>query len=219
MYSLGGTDCACPYSGMDQSGWPRVRRPGDDTLNGVAKWSRAVLRPRGTLLLVSLLVALSLSCQPGTPEEPIVDPAQSELRTAIAGAFNLDELKVEFATLAVRVARSGCAGVEESLSGEPSRVLISLTNSAIASKFISSDGKFQHGPGGIGSVPVLVIAVEGQSKKAPGEQAPTDRSFIFVETVADPDFTTCTIEDTPLLLEYTDRAYGSFEFELIELPQ
>lgn len=177
-----------------------------------------MLHSRGTLLLVSLLVALSLSCQPGTPEEPVVDPAQSELRTAIAGAFNLDELKVEFATLAVRVAQSGCAGVDESLSGEPSRVLISFTNSAVASRFISSEGKFQHGPGGSGSVPVLVIAVEGQSEKTPGVQALTDRAFVFVETLADPDFTTCRVEDAQLVIHYADGFTGSFEFEPIQLP-
>ena len=172
-----------------------------------------MLRSKGTLLLVSVMFTLVLSCQSGALAEPTVDPVQTELHTAIAGTFTLDELKVEFATLAIRVARSGCAGVDESLSGEPSRVLISLTNSATASRFISSEGKFQHGPGGIGSVPVFVITVEGQSKKAP-----IDRAFVFVEPLADPDFTTCSLEVAPLVIEYADRFYGTFEFEPIELP-
>jgi len=177
-----------------------------------------VLRSKGALLLISALFTLALSCQSGTLAEPTVAPVQSELRTAISGTFNLDELKVEFAALAIRVAQSGCAGVDERLSGEPSRVLISLTHSVIANRLISSDGKFQHGPGGSGSVPVFVIAVEGPGKKAPGGQAPIDRAFVFVETLTDPDFKTFKIENAPLANEYTAQFTGKFEFEPIQLP-
>lgn len=178
----------------------------------------SLVRTKGLLLLIAALMALSLSCQSDASAEPTVDPVQDELRTAIAGVFTIDELKVEFARLAIRVARSGCAGVDESLSGAPARVLISLTNSATASKFISSEGKFRHGPGGSGSVPVLVVAVEGRSVRTSNDQAPIDRAFVFVEPLAAPDFTTCAVEDAPMVLGYAALFADAFEFESIELP-
>ena len=177
-----------------------------------------MLRPKGTLLLISALLALSLSCQSDTSVEPSVDPVQSELRTAIAGTFTLGELKVEFARLAVRVAQSGCVGVDERLSGEPARMLVSLTGSAVANKLISSVGKFQHGPGGSGSVPVLVVAIEGSTGPVVGLDRPSYRVFVFVEPIADPDFSTCLVLEAPLSPEQTNFIYGNFEFELFKFP-
>ncbi len=169
---------------------------------------------------MSVLVALSLSCRSEASEEPTVDPVQRELRTAIAGTFTADELKVEFARLAVRVAQSGCADADVRLAGKPTRILVSLTDLVrVGSGFVSSKTQFSMmGPGGSGSVGVLVVAVEGPGEQTSGEKSPVDRAFIFVEPIADPDFTTCTIDYAPLVLENTDRLYGSFEFESIELP-
>ena len=177
----------------------------------------SLFRTEGSLLLISVLIALNLSCRSEASAAPTVDPVQSELRTAIAGTFTVDELKVEFARLAVRVAQSGCVGVDERLSGGPARLLVSMTDSAVAGKLISSVGKFQHGPGGSGSVPVLVIAIEGPIEPVVGLPSSRDRAFVFVEPLVDSDFSTCLVREAPLSLDQTDFSYGSFEFELLEL--
>lgn len=172
-------------------------------------------------MLISVLIALSFSCRSEAPVEPTVDPVQSELRTVIAGTHTIDGLKVEFARLAVLIARSGCANIGERLAGEPTRILVSLTDLfRVGSGFVSSKTQFNMmGPGGSGSEPVIVVAVEGPGAQTSGEQSPVNRAFIFVEPLVGPDFTTCKIEDAPLVLEDTDRLYGSFEFELMEIPE
>ena len=70
------------------------------------------------------------------------------------------------------------------------------------------------GPGFIGSESVLVVAVEGQIESETGnERSATPRSFVFVEPVGDPAFTTCVVRESPRLLNQSDFLYGSVDFE------
>ena len=114
--------------------------------------------------------------------------------------------------------------VDERLSGEPTRLLVSLTQSTVAHRFISPDSRLgrQMGPGLIGSESALVVAVEGQIQPESGsdnQPSADPRSFVFVEPVGNPEFTTCVIRESPLLLNQSDFLYGSFDFEPFKLPQ
>ncbi len=175
-----------------------------------------MLRSKRVLFVLSALLALVLWYQSDTRPEPIVYPVQIETRTVVADALTIDDLKLEFVRLAVRVARKGCAHVDERLSGEPTRILVSLTQSTVAHRFISPDSSLvqRMGPGFIGSESALVEAVEGQIESESGnERSATPRSFVFVEPVGNPEFTTCVIRESPLLLNQSDFLYGSFDFE------
>mgnify|MGYP001291321186 FL=1 len=177
-------------------------------------------RSSKTLLLVSALLSLVLSCRSEASEQVTVDPVHSELRTAMAGTFSIGEMKIEFARMAILVAQSGCADADIHLEGEPTRLLVAHTDLIrVSSGFVVSNSQFNMmGPGGSGSVPVLVVAVEGPGELTPGKRSPTDRAFIFVEPLVNPEFTTCTIKNAPLLLESNNQLYGSFEFDLLEIP-
>ena len=174
---------------------------------------------KNTMVLPALfaLVVLCLACNSESPDKSTDDPAQGDLRTVIAGTFDVDDLTTEYAKLAVLVARSGCADVEVRLVGEPTRILASLTNSAIASTYISPIGNFRLGPGGIGSEPVIVVAVEGPTKQASNDLASTTMAFVFVELLTNPEIKGCKIETWPLPLTHTNQSYGALEFEEFEL--
>ena len=179
--------------------------------------TRMLLQNRRILTFTLVLIALSFSCR-STGEPPEVDSAsvQTELRTAIAGIFDLEELKDEFVRLGIEVAKTGCADSDERLSGGPTRLLVALTDSAKTSFLIKSP-KFQLGPGGSGGEPVLVIGVDGPASTLLDTQIHSERAFIFVETIASPDFASCTVLDAPIDLSQKDFVYGSFEFELHRL--
>ena len=75
------------------------------------------------------------------------------------------------------------------------------------------------GPGFIGSEAALVVAVEGQVVSESGYQRSMNpRSFVFVEPVGNPEFTTCVVRESPLSLNQSDFLYGSFDFEEIDIP-
>ena len=184
--------------------------------------SRTSLRKNGLMVLLVALAAVTVSCRDDVTPTPYIDPAQSELWDVIAGTFTIDDLRLEFARMAVLVARSGCANVEERLSGEPKRILVSLTESTVAHRFISPESALSRrmGPGFIGSESALVVAVEGDIESESGSHSkqPGDpRSFVFVEPVGNPEFTTCVVRESPLLLTQTDFMYGSFEFEPVDI--
>ena len=183
-----------------------------------------MLRSKGTLLLLAALLALVLWRQSDRPPEATVGPVEIEFRTVVADGptgDNLDGLVEEFSRLAIRVARLGCANTDERLSGEPTRILVSLTQSIVAHRFISPDSRLARGmgPGFIGSEAALVVAVEGQVVSESGYQRSMNpRSFVFVEPVGNPEFTTCVVRESPLSLNQSDFLYGSFDFEEIDIP-
>lgn len=152
------------------------------------------------------------------PEIPTATPIQ------LPFASSLDQQRNDLVNEAVPLAAAGCPGLDERLSGPPTRILAALSNSAIAGGLISHGAGFrQLGPGGSGAVTVWVLVIEGSSVPIVGKD-PWDgsnvRAYFFVLDAFNPRLTGCVVRDAPTPLKYSSSRVpvpgsGVIKFEVL----
>lgn len=152
------------------------------------------------------------------PEIPAAAPIQ------LPSESSLDQQRNDLVNEAIPLATAGCPGLDERLSGPPTRILAALTNASYAGGLINHEADFpQLGPGGSGAVTVWVLAIEGSSVPIFGED-PWDgsniRAYFFVVDAFNPSLTGCVVRDAPLPMKYLSSRFlvpgsGVIHFEVL----
>ena len=139
------------------------------------------------------------------PEIPAATPIQ------LPSESSLDQQRNDLVNEAIALATAGCPGLEERLSGPPTRVLAALSNSSVAGGLINSEANFpQLGPGGSGAITVWVLVIEGSSVPIFGEDmwdGSNIRAYFFMIDAFNPSLTGCVIRDAPISLEYASSRF------------
>ncbi len=175
------------------------------------------------LILAAGAITLAACASDGLPEvaEPVITTA-----TPIQLPFesDLDQQRNDIVNEAVRLAAAGCPGLDDRLSGPPTRILTALSNSSVAGGLINHESDFpQLGPGGSGAVTVWVVAIEGSSVPIVGDD-PWDganvRAYFFVINAFVPRLTGCVVRDAPTPLKYSLSKFlvpgsGVIKFEVL----
>ena len=155
--------------------------------------------------------------------EPSVLVGLTPAMTAIPlpGASAREQSRNSIVNEAIRFATAGCPGIDEKLTGSPTRVLAALTNSGKADGLIGPESDFQSGPEGIAGVAVWVVAIEGASIPIFGDDSRGDaneRSFTFVARTSARELSGCVVRDAPMPTKYQIPSCplcGGFDFEVL----
>lgn len=174
------------------------------------------------LLILTCLVCLLLGSSCGSDDalQEITRTPPTTTPIPLPGSTAREQSRNDLINEAIRLAAAGCPGIDERLSGPPTRVLVALTNSAASGRLIKPEAELQSesGPGAIGAVTVWVVVVEGLSVPTFGDD-PWDganvRSFAFVLNFFIPEFTGCVVRDAPMPTKYRDPLGGAFDFEVL----
>lgn len=171
------------------------------------------------ILMFSIWLFLASSCTRDEKPEIVVPIGPTTTPIPLPGSTAREQLRNDLVNEAIRFAAAGCPGIDEKLSGPPTRVLAALTNSAAAGGLVNPEADLQgeSGPGG-GGVTAWVVAIEGSSIPVFGEDpwvGANIRTFIFVVNFFTPELTGCVVRDAPMPLGYKDQFRGGFEFEIL----
>jgi hypothetical protein len=174
-------------------------------------------------LIVSALAMLLVACTGGSPPESPTAVPPTATPVPLENASSLHQVQIDAINDAVQAAQVGCEGIDERLSGPPTRILAALTGMerAASNRFVSSGAGFVFGPHGINDITAAwVVAVEGPVAPVSREGAPDEdqrllRAFVFALDVGNPQFTHCVVRDAPMPTRHYDFFNSGFEFEVM----
>ena len=164
-----------------------------------------VLKNLVVLLIAAGATMLAACASEGPPDAaaPVI-PAATPIQLPFESS--LDRQRNDLVNEAILLATVGCPGLDERLSGPPTRILAALSNSSYAGGLINPEAGFrQLGPGGSGAVTVWVLAIEGSSVPIVGEDpwnGSNVRAYFFVADAFNPRLTGCVLRDAPTTLKY-----------------
>lgn len=167
------------------------------------------------ILVVITLLFIGTACSTQTPTLTSIN---DEVRATVGASGSTEELASNSVGAAIRIAQHGCDGIDVKLVGTPHRVLVSLSNSVIANDLLNSGTRLHNtpAPGSANPDSIQLVVVEGDSASAESGESTGFRSFIFAESVGDPNYSTCLISEDPIETEFGNMGYGFDEFELFE---
>ena len=180
-----------------------------------------------TLIIMCVAwLLLALSCFTDVVTEPQVVPiSPTTTPIPLPGSSLRERARNDVVNDAVRLATAGCPGVNERLSGLPTRILAPPTNSGTTGGLMvmnhSIFDEVEHGPEGLGGVNVWVVAVEGPSSPINDNDydgGASVRSFVFVTRIAAHELTECVVREAPMPSRYANRSCpncGGFKFETL----
>ena len=176
------------------------------------------------VLLIAAGTTILAACAGDVPPEVAAPVIPTATPIQLPSESVLDRERNDRVNEAIPLATAGCPGLDERLSGAPTRILAALTNSSVAGGLINPEASFpQLGPGGSGAITVWVVALEGSSVPIFGEDTRDGsniRAYIFVINAFEPEITGCVVRDAPTPLKYSSSRFpipgsGAFHFEVL----
>ena len=163
------------------------------------------------VLLIAVGVIISIACASESPPEVAAPEFPTAIPIQLPSESVLDRERNDRVNEAISLATAGCPGLDERLSGPPTRILAALSNSSLAGGLFNPEANFpQLGPGGSGAITVWVVAIEGSSIPIFGEDTwdgSNIRAYIFVINAFEPEITGCVVRDAPTAVEYAHSRF------------